>query len=64
MNPRVDTMVEIASLGALGTVKGLALTLAVIHHGLSCFAHDAIPASTRTVLLTAETFEQHIIGRQ
>jgi hypothetical protein len=47
-------------LGALGTVKGLSLALAVIHHGLSCFAEGSIPARTNTVLDTATKFEEHI----
>ena len=50
-------------LGALGTTKGLALALAVIHHGLSCFAEGSIPARTNTVLDTAKKFEEHITAQ-
>lgn len=52
------------ALGALGTVKGLALTLAVIHHGLSCLADGSIPAKISTVLQTADTFEAQINGKK
>ena len=51
-------------LGALGTVKGLSLALAVIHHGLSCFAEGSIPARTNTVLDTAKKFEEHILSEE
>jgi hypothetical protein len=49
-------------LGSVGTARGLSLALAVIHHGLSCFAHDSIPAKTSTVIVTAQTFERYILG--
>lgn len=50
------------TLGALGTPKGLALTLAVLHHGLSCLAEGSIPAKIGTVLHTANAFENQING--
>jgi hypothetical protein len=53
-------MYEDNALGALGTVKGLSLTLAVMHHGLSCLADGSIPAKIGTVLQTATVFEQHM----
>lgn len=49
-----------STLGALGTAKGLALALAVLHHGLSCLSSDSIPAKISTVLMTADTFEAQI----
>jgi hypothetical protein len=49
-------------LGALGTVEGLSMTLAVLHHGLSCLAEGAIPAKINTVLTTAKVFEEKIAG--
>lgn len=49
-------------LGALGTVKGLSLTLAVLHHGFSCLAEGSIPAKAGTVMQTASTFEAHILS--
>lgn len=51
------------TLGALGTVKGLSLTLAVLHHGLSCLAQDSIPAKIGTVIQTAKLFEEQITGQ-
>lgn len=51
------------ALGALGTPSGLALTLAVLHHGLSCMADGSIPAKVGTVMHTADLFEQRIIGK-
>lgn len=50
------------TLGALGTVKGLSLTLAVLHHGLSCLAEGSIPAKIGTVIQTAKAFEDQING--
>lgn len=52
------------ALGALGTTKGLALTLAVLHHGFSCFAEGSIPAKIGTVLQTASVFEDRLNGKQ
>lgn len=51
------------NLGAVGTAKGLALTLAVLHHGFSCLAEGSIPAKIGTVLLTAEAFEKQIVSQ-
>ncbi len=50
------------TLGSLGTVKGLSLTLAVLHHGFSCFAEGSIPAKIGTVLQTASVFEERLNG--
>jgi hypothetical protein len=47
-------------LGALGTTKGLSLTLAVLHHGLSCLAEGSIPAKVGTVLNTASIFDDRL----
>ena len=52
------------ALGALGTTKGLSLTLAVLHHGFSCFAEGSIPAKISTVLQTALVFEDRLNGKQ
>lgn len=48
------------NLGSLGTTKGLSLTLAVLHHGFSCFAEGSIPAKIGTVLQTATLFEERL----
>lgn len=49
-----------SALGVLGTTKGLSLTLAVLHHGLSCLAEGSIPAKVGTVLTTATCFEERL----
>jgi hypothetical protein len=51
-------------LGVLGTSRGLALALAVIHHGLACFAENSVPARVETVVITANTFERYISGQR
>lgn len=51
-----DDDAPVYDIGVLGTVEGLALTLAVLHHGLSCLSREAVPAKATTVLQTAETF--------
>ncbi len=51
------------ALGILGTPKGLSLTLAVLHHGLSCLAEGSIPAKVGTVLATATYFEDRLNGK-
>lgn len=51
-------------LGVLGTTEGLSLTLAVLHHGLSCLSQDSIPAKVDTVLHTARTFENRLRGER
>lgn len=56
-------MDENSALGVLGTAKGLSLALAVLHHGLSCFADGSIPAKIGTVLQTAKTFEERLNGQ-
>lgn len=48
------------SLGALGTSRGLALTLSVLYHGLSCLADTSVPAKSGTVIDTAKKFEQYL----
>lgn len=48
------------ALGALGTNTGLAMTLAVLYHGLSCLADNSVPANSDTVLKTAAKFEDYI----
>lgn len=50
------------TLGALGTVKGLSMTLAVLHHGFSCLAEGSIPAKIGTVMQTASVFEERLNG--
>jgi hypothetical protein len=47
-------------LGMAGTRRGLALTLAVIHHGLSCLSERSIPAKVETVLKTADDFDNWV----
>lgn len=47
-------------LGALGTYRGLALVMAVIHHGLSNISPQSIPASVPKVLETARSFDKYI----
>lgn len=48
-------------VGVIATPAGLALTLAVIHHGMSCFAAGSIPAKVDTVLHTADMFERRLL---
>ena len=44
-------------------VKALALTLAVLHHGLANFAEKSIPARSETVMETAQKFEAWLLGK-
>jgi hypothetical protein len=47
-------------LGELGTRRGLALTLSVLYHGLSCLADTSVPAKSGTVIDTAKKFELYL----
>jgi hypothetical protein len=40
----------------------IALALAVVHHGLSNFASDTVPAGWGTVIETARRFRDYING--
>lgn len=45
------------------TIRALALTLAVLHHGLANFAEKSIPAKSDTVMETAKKFEDWLLGK-
>lgn len=40
--------------------RAVALSLAVLHHGLSCLASNSIPAGNKTVMATADDFYHHL----
>ena len=47
------------------TKRAVALTLAVLHHGFSCFssAPNSVPSSAQTVTRTADTFKDYLDGK-
>lgn len=49
-------------VGVMSTPAGLALTLAVVHHGMSCLSSGSIPAKVETVLHTADLFERRLLS--
>jgi len=47
-------------MNPLTTNKGVALALAVLHHGLSCLAERSIPSRAETVIETAGKFKEYL----
>ncbi len=49
-------------MGLGANPRTVALTLAVLHHGLSNLAERSIPPRSDTVIETAKDFERHLNG--